>query len=140
MKPSENFARQHGELLVMANEISAVFASPGWEKDPAPVARLVAKFTGKLAVHNAMESEALYPRLLAHSDERVRTKARELLDEIDGIYDAFGTFAKRWASIDEIRARPMDYASGVKKLFAILGKRMGRENHELYPLADAHLG
>jgi len=125
--------------MVVAQEVMRTLAAPGWEQDVPAVRKLVAQFTGKLAVHGAMENEALYPRLLTHPDETIRTKAAQLLKEVDGIYDAFQAFARDWSQ-EAIQAQPQGYVLEVKRLFGLLGKRMARENTELHPMADAHLG
>jgi len=136
MLPSDRFRRQHDELRDLALEIDAALRAPAFPGNAREVRRMMARFKGKLVVHSSMENEALYPRLLEHSDPAVRTLARELFDELGGIYDAFAAHHGRWSSVELIEADPDAYVHHTLEVFDLLKLRMHRENGELYPLAD----
>jgi hypothetical protein len=87
-----------------------------------------------------MENEALYPRLLAHDDASVRARAQHLFDELATIYDAFGNHHTRWSSIESIERDSAGYVRDTTEVLTKLWYRMGRENDELYPLADHEAG
>lgn len=106
------------------------------EETAASVRRLVARFTGKLLIHAEMENKAFYPRLLHHSDDAVRERAQALYEDVRRIYGAFHDYAKRWPTPATIRARSGDFVRETRDVLKLLGKRMMRENDELYPLAD----
>jgi serine/threonine protein kinase len=136
--PTDNFRRQHEELARLGGELLQRFAAPPDEtaKNASELRRMMARFAGKLSVHASMENEALYPRLLEHRDVAVRSKAKELFDEVKNIYSAFGSFTKRWPTTASIEADPATYAKDSKKVLKTLWMRMVRENDELYPLVD----
>jgi hypothetical protein len=133
---TENFLRQHDELMALGFEINQRLDPRALAADAAEVRRLVARFGGKLLMHAEME-KALYPRLLQHRDEAIRTKAQALYDEVKRVYDAFGDYAKRWPTAEAISADPAAFVRDTRGVLKMLGKRMMRENTELYPLADA---
>ncbi|MBK6520447.1 MAG: hemerythrin domain-containing protein [Polyangiaceae bacterium] len=131
------FARQHSELSQLAKDVLRALDTRTLEIDPTPARRALAVFAGRLRVHAAMEQDALYPSLLASGDPSVVAKARELLDEVGDLYEAFFAHQKRWADAAAIRADAETFCRDTMMLFARLRVRMKRENDELYPLADA---
>src|SRR5262245_61341567 len=95
---TENFRRQHEELMALGFEINHHLDARALarEETAANVRRLVARFAGKLLVHAEMENKALYPRLLHHTDDAVRSRAQALYDDVKKIYASFQEYAKRW--------------------------------------------
>ncbi|MFO0762840.1 MAG: hemerythrin domain-containing protein [Byssovorax sp.] len=134
---TENFRRQHAELFTLAAEIGGRLTPDGVASGAAELRRLLAQLAGRLNVHARMENDALYPRLLSHHDARVRDQAQALFDEVGGIYAVFGALLNDWPSAAEMEARPADFVRQTMKVFRLLGKRMLREENELYPMVDA---
>lgn len=136
---TENFRRQHEELMALGFEINHHLDPRTLVTEDAAshVRRIVARFAGKLLVHAEMENKALYPRLLHHPDDAVRAKAQALYDEVKTIYASFHEYAKRWPTPASILASPPEFARETRGVLKLLGLRMLRENDELYPLADA---
>lgn len=104
---------------------------------PDEACRRLARFTGKLKVHAAMENSALYPRLLESDDPRVRERAERLFREVGTLYDSFSEYSEQWCVPERVRDAPEAFASETLVMLQRLGRRMARENDELYPLVDA---
>jgi hypothetical protein len=135
---TENYRRQHMELFELAMQIGQRLNSPDdLRKSAAEVRRLLAQFAGKLNVHARMENEAFYPRLFGHEEETVRARATELFSEVGAIYDAFNQFLCNWPNAAAIEANPSEFSRQMGRALRMLGKRMMREEAELYPLVDA---
>jgi hypothetical protein len=138
--PTDNFRRQHEQLAMMGGEL---LSSLG-DDDAATIAqaaelrRKVARFSGTLKVHASMETDALYPRLVAHPDPAVRMTAQALLAEVKDLYAAFDEYARRYPDAAAIEAAPRAFRRETRRVLDTLWRRMCRENDELYPLADAH--
>lgn len=124
--------------MELGGQIFACLVVPSLEADPNPVRHLLARFKGKLEVHASMENEALYPRLLAHPDAGVRETADRLQDEVGGLYQSVGAYLQRWPTSQSISGNAHDFARETFDVLRALGKRMKREDRELYPLVDAH--
>lgn len=133
----DRFRRQHEELSIIGSEIAGKLSRKTIAEDAAEVRRLVAKFAGKLAVHASMENEALYPRLFHHPDPAVRTRAKELFDEVGDLYATFHEYAARWPTVAEIQANAPGFVQETREILSRLALRLTRENEELYPLVDA---
>jgi hypothetical protein len=133
----ERFRRQHEELQSAGFAIASKLSRKTIVEEAADVRRLVAKFAGKLTVHASMENEALYPRLLAHSDPAVRARAKELFDEVGDLYSMFHAYVARWPTVAAIQADGPGFVKETREILFRLALRMTRENDELYPLVDA---
>lgn len=134
---TENFRRQHAELLGLAAEIGGRLTPDAVSGGAPELRRLLAQFAGRLNIHARMENEALYPRLFEHHDARVRAQADALFAEVGTIYQAFGALLEEWPSAAAIEQRPLEFIRQTLKVFRLLGKRMLREESELYPLVDS---
>lgn len=124
--------------MVIAGKLQAELVPSRIEADPTAARRLLARFRGLLLVHAAMENDALYPSLLEHRDANVRARARALFDEVGTIYDGVREHGERWSTPERIQAGAALFVQETVALLKTLGKRMARENAELYPLADAN--
>lgn len=133
----DRFRRQHEELKTLGIEIADKLSRKTIVEEAANVRRLVAKFAGKLTVHASMENEALYPRLFDHVDPAVRARAKELFDEVGGLYATFHEYAARWPTVAAIQANGPLFVKETREILFRLALRMTKENDELYPLVDA---
>jgi hemerythrin superfamily protein len=137
MSATAGFRRQHEELETAAFELLTHLVPDAPPLDSSEMRRKLARFTGKLKLHAAMEEEALYPRLLAHKDEELRQKARALLDEVGSLYGEYFAFSARWLKPGAIEEETSAFGEDLFRVLKLLGKRLRRENRELYPLVDA---
>ncbi len=136
--PTQTFRRQHRELQRLANELGTAALTPGYDAERIAVA--LRRFIGKLRVHAAMETGALYPVLLEHDDPAIRGRAERLHEELGPLYALMEDFVERWQGAAEIDARRIRFRIELTRVLAKLGWRMMKENRELYPMADALLG
>jgi hypothetical protein len=82
-----------------------------------------------------MEDEALYPRLLAHSNDELRAVAKRIHDSFGGIYGAFSAYSEEWPP-SKIEASPRAFAQATREVMRALASRIQLENDELYALVD----
>jgi len=75
MSKTKTFRDQHEELIKIATQISSRLNADALSKDANEVRSLLSKLLGKLNVHLAMEDRNLYPNLLKHPNEKVRSMA-----------------------------------------------------------------
>lgn len=134
--PTENFRRQHEELMQLGMEILGQLQPETAAARATEIRRQLARFAGKLSVHASMEGDALYPRLLAHEQPDVRAIAATFVDELGGIYGAFGNFTRKWPDADSIARDPVTFVRHTRDVFKLLARRMMKETSELYPLVD----
>ncbi len=136
MSETTRFRDQHDDLLKIASEISAHLNVDELSKDASEVRSLLSKLLGKLSNHLAMEDKVLYPKLLGHSDERVKSLANRFIDEMGGIGKAVNAYKSKWPSPLHIQKDPSDFIEQTKGIFDALAKRIEKENNELYKTVD----
>ncbi len=136
MSKTKSFRDQHNDLLKIASEISAHLNVDELSNDASEVRSLLSKLLGKLSVHLSMEDKVLYPKLLRHSDERVKSMAKRFIDEMGSIGQAVKAYKKKWPSALQIQKDPSDFIEQTKGIFDALVKRIERENNELYKVVD----
>lgn len=134
MSDKDTFQRQHAALLKMGTEIVLAMQAPVSEDSVRRVRMLTARFKGALLVHQRMENEALYPRLLDHPDPTISRTAQALYIDLGDLYDGFLDFERRFAAPEVGELAPQDYYKAIGRLLKRLMLRMQREDNELYAL------
>ena len=136
MAYTDNFRRQHQDLLALVSDIAGKLKTePG---DARGLRNLLSALAGKLTMHLAMEDKALYPRLAEAKAEDSRAVARAFQQEMGGLAQTFADYNQKWQATT-IAGDPGGFARDTHALFAAIGRRIARENTELYPLADQML-
>ena len=138
MPYTDNFRRQHDEILGVVGQISTKLGAGRVAQESKALRTLLSALAGKVAIHLAMEDKALYPRLIQANQENSRAMANAFMEEMGGIGAAFNAYNQKW-QVGQIEADPAGFTRESQALFGALGKRIERENGELYPLADRTL-
>jgi hypothetical protein len=79
-----------------------------------------------------METQGLYPALLSDERAEVRAAATRLRDELGGLYAVFDTYERKYPDATSLVRSPQAFIADTLEVFQILGRRMNRENRELY--------
>jgi hemerythrin-like domain-containing protein len=130
------YRTQHQQLLALAGELAPLLVTSRARQEASKARAVLSRLIGALTVHLGMEDEGLYPLLLAQGDPAVREKARRFKEEMGGIRGAVEAFAARWPTEAAIAAQPEAFAAETRSILDALGKRIEREDGELFPLAD----
>ena len=138
MAYTDNFRRQHQEILDIVGEMHGRLKPEQAAADPKALRSLLSALAGKLTLHLAMEDKALYPRPVERDFENSRAIANAFSQEMGGLAQAFASYNQKWQAT-AIGADPSGFVRETQDVFAALGRRIGRENKELYPLADRML-
>ena len=136
MNVTKSFRDQHDDLLKTASEIAARLNIDQLSNDASEVRNLLSELLGKLNVHLSMEDKALYPKLLNHPDEEIKSMARRFIDEMGGIGDAVKAYKTKWPHALAIQKNPGDFIEQTKGIFNALTNRIEKENNELYKIVD----
>lgn len=132
MSFTDKFRQQHEEILAIVGELNQQMKA---NADAQALRTLLSNLAGKLNFHLAMEDKALYPRIMK-MDAAASTLATRFMEEMGGLGAAFTGYNNRW-QVSAIRSDPAGFAAESRQVFVALGKRIARENAELYPLADS---
>jgi iron-sulfur cluster repair protein YtfE (RIC family) len=136
MARTDNYRRQHDDLLGVATEISGKLDAQKLTRDATEVRTLLSKLLGKLNIHLAAEDKALYPQLLKSDSTEAKKLAERYISEMGGIADAVKAYSQKWPSPLAIQKDPASFVTETKSLFGALGQRINKENNELYNYVD----
>jgi len=135
MKSStENFVRQHTEILDMAGEILGLLKADLSLDEASKIRNMLSTLAGKVSIHLAMEDNGLYPRLKESKDPAVQKTTLEFIREMGDIMEKFKAYNERWPVPRSIHEAPSQFIVETKLIFAALQNRIERENTLLYPL------
>lgn len=137
MARTDNFRRQHDDILALANELAALLDPAKLAQDAAPARSKLATLAGKLKVHLAMEDQSLYPTAAASAQPELSALAVRYQNEMGDIKEAFEAYLAKWPSPTAIQANPDGFVADTKGIYGALAERVRKENTELYPLVDA---
>ena len=120
-----------GMMLRLVNLVEGFQGS----EQAVPITVQLAKLAHLLRLYLAIEDEWFYPAMMASSEPLAELLAASYRAEVGGIAEEAEEFLRRWNSSAVIEIGFVRFRA---ELLALLGKieeRIGREDHELYPLA-----
>ncbi len=123
---------EHNQLRRMGRQLGRLIAEP---RPPEQVGLFEVRreFASLLVAHLKNEDWVLYPRLLASKDRSIAATARQFIDELGGLSDAYARHTRSWTAFT-IAADWEGYCRDTALLIAALDERIEREDRELYPL------
>lgn len=136
MSETQHFREQHEEMLQIASKILAQLSIDKLTKDAGEVRSLLSTLLGKLSVHLVMEDKSLYPHLLEHPDEQIKSVTAEFIDEMGNIGKLVTEYKNKWPSKSAIEKNPAGFIEETRVILNALANRIKKENNELYKLVD----
>ena len=114
---TENFRKQHDELLIQVEKIQSQLANPtGIAENSAALRGHLTSLLGKVQVHLAMEDNALYPRLINGTDTTLAKMAQEFQTEMGSLKQVFVEFIQTWTAT-KIKEQPEAFEEEASKVF-----------------------
>lgn len=102
-----------------------------------PIASHLAAMSTGIRAHLAAEDAVVYPALQRSADAGVVALGQRYQDEMSGLSQAYGEFARRWHLGASIARDPEGFRGEANVVFRALHERIQKENRELYPAAEA---
>ncbi|ESZ85447.1 MAG: hemerythrin [Blastomonas sp. CACIA14H2] len=127
---------QHEACLAIVQDIQARSVQIADRPAAVEITLMMARLTGILRIHLALEDEILYPALRNASDAEVARTAERYWQEMGGLADAFLDFVDRWKRADVLLADADRFRAESAHVFAALAERIEREHAEIYPMAE----
>jgi hemerythrin-like domain-containing protein len=125
---------EHAELVKIVKELQALIEGDA----PPPAVALFdvrRRLSSMLIAHLKAEDWVLYPPLLSSADAKVAETARQFVDEMGGLAQAFTVYIERWDALS-IESDWLRYQRESRGIIEALTTRIVRENRELYPLLE----
>lgn len=130
------YREQHGRIR---QQVRAMLALEHGAADAFELQMQLGRLAGSVKMHLLAEDDGLYPRLLQHQDERVRTKAAEFQTSMGTLASAFLGFVETWRESGAIGKDRAAFFRDLRGVADALNRRMDLEDNELYALADREL-
>lgn len=125
---------EHAELVKIVGDLQALVD----RETPPPSVELFnvrRKLSSVLIAHLKAEDWVLYPPLLSCDDPQIAATAKQFVDEMGGLAQAYSVFNERWDALS-IESDWAGYRKAAGGIIEALSNRIVRENRELYPLLE----
>lgn len=126
---------QHDACLAIVQDIQARSAHIADRLGAVEITMMLARLTGIMRIHLALEDEILYPALRKSSNPRTAEIGERAWREMGGLADVFLDFVERWKRADVVLAEQARFRSESGTVFGALVQRIETEHREVYPLA-----
>lgn len=131
-----NLKRQHLEIQQVVSQIEDLIKQNNLEDKAAKIAQNISILAGKLKIHLDTEDKFLYPDLLKDDRSNLRKMAKEYSEEMGNISKVFMNYKDNFNTKSKIMKNMEGFKSETASVFQVLGKRISKENKELYPLIE----
>ncbi len=127
---------QHEACLAIVQDIQSRSTHIADRPGAVEITLMLARLTGILRIHLALEDEILYPALRKSSHPRTAEIGERAWREMGGLADVFLDFIDRWKRADVLLAQQARFRSESAEVFTALAQRIDMEHREIYPLAE----
>ena len=126
--------QEHAELVRIVGDLQAMIDldAPPHSVELFNVRR---KLSSVLIAHLKAEDWVLYPPLLTCNDSSIAATAKQFVDEMGGLAQAYSAFNERWDALS-IESDWEGYRQAASGIVEALTNRISRENRDLYPLLE----
>lgn len=131
-----SFRQHHTDVRALVVRIEGLLHLEAVRVDAGPIATVVRELFGKFGVHLSIEDATLYPRMMAHADQRIRQAAERFQREMGDLKMRFDDYRNRWPGPLAISKDPVGFVAETSEILTALKRRISSEDTELYDLYD----
>lgn len=125
---------EHRVILHLAAELRGLTDVMRTRADASDLHHLVLRLDRLMARHLEREDAEVYPALAACADEEIRTLARDAMEDMGGLHEAWKAFVAS-SGPDDVLKDPPRFRAGCAAVLGALAERIRFEDERLYPLA-----
>jgi len=100
------------------------------------LAKSISRLAGMLKIHLMNEDKFLYPAMKNSKDDQLKQKASKFQDEMGSLSQDFMTFKDKYNTQSKLLNDPILAKKEITSMCDTILKRMHKEDHDLYPLAE----
>lgn len=131
-----SFRQHHTDVRALVVRIEGLLNLDSIRADAGPIATVVRELFGKFGIHLSIEDATLYPRMIAHTDQRVRQAAERFQREMGDLKTRFDDYRSRWPGPLAIAKDPAGFVTESNQILDALKRRIASEDTGLYDLYD----
>lgn len=132
MLDARTLKRQHEEIYSAINLLKASINTGSLEDVAIEIAQKINVLAGILKIHLGTEDRYMYPYLLQSGDDELKIIAKDYVDEMGGISDAFTVYKNRFNTRSKILSDTKGLVSESKRIISVLEDRVMKEDMNLY--------
>jgi len=106
------------------------------DNNAVTIAKNISKLAGILKIHLGNEDRYLYPSMINSGNDKLKKKAETYQNEMGDLNQAFMTFKDNYNTRGKLLSNKATAKAEISKIFDIVSKRIEKEDHDLYPLAE----
>ncbi len=134
MTPPTLYA-EHRLILHVAADLRGLAEMVRTRADAVEATMLIDRLDGLLTRHLEREDGEVYPALMGSSDAEVRRLARDAVEDMGGLRQAWAAFVAA-STPDDVLRDPARFAAACAAVVGALAERVLFEDETLYPLAE----
>lgn len=134
MAKSDLLRKDHQKLLGIVNNLKPMLSASTAGQKASEIKALLSQLAGTIQIHLAMEDKMVYQQML--SNPSTKAIAERFQREMGGIASAFTGYITKYNTANAISANPSAFIADTEAILSALGKRITREESELYPAFD----
>lgn len=128
-----NLERQHVEVKELFKYIKSNINNIEKKEILDKVVLNINTLAGKLIVHMNSEDKFLYPRLLNNEDSKIKTMAKEYIDEMGDLHNKFKEYKNTFNTKNKIIENKDMFIKETTRIITLLENRINKEDKKLYP-------
>jgi len=130
----ERLRAEHAALVTLSGFLMVMVMAPQRPR-ATELASVRGMLRDTLVRHLKCEDWALYPRLRAAGDHRLKQLAQEFVDEMGHLAGDFMSYDTRWTA-EAVEADWPGFCEETTGILDAMAMRMEREDRDLYPAAE----
>lgn len=128
-----NLERQHDEVKKLFKDIKSNINNIEVKENLDKIVLDINTLAGKLTVHMNSEDKFLYPRLLNNEDSKIKSMAKEYIEEMGDIHNKFKEYKSTFNTKRKILENKDAFIKETTRVITLLENRINKEDRKLYP-------
>ncbi|WP_300381282.1 hemerythrin domain-containing protein [Clostridium sp.] len=128
-----NLERQHDGVKKLFKDIKDNINNIEVKESLDKIVLDINTLAGKLIVHMNSEDKFLYPKLLNSEDTKIKSMAKEYIDEMGDLHNKFREYKGTFNTKNKIIENKDTFIKETTKIITLLENRINKEDKKLYP-------
>ena len=128
-----NLERQHDEVKKLFKDIKSNINNIEVKENLDKIVLDINTLAGKLTVHMNSEDKFLYPRLLNSEDSKIKSMAKEYIEEMGDIHNKFKEYKSTFNTKGKIIENKDAFMKETTRIITLMENRINKEDKKLYP-------
>lgn len=130
----DRFIEQHRQIVSLCNELAYYAHKDHIQNNVAQASTIQDNLCEVLGSHLRLEDLSLYPMLVEHKDETIKSIALGLKEKVSGCTRLFNAYREKYPNQKSIEADTNAYSEDTLEMVRSILERIKKEETQLYSL------